>query len=132
MKAKAETAIVSGLLKAIKDIPDVKAWRNNTGFFMVKGRPLRFGEKGSADIMGVMAPTGRLFAIECKTPTGALEPHQIAWLAAMRKLGARVAVIRNVDVGVSMLTDWLEEEKSHERDDEGPAQLQNGSEAACR
>jgi len=47
----------------------VFVWRNNSGALInPKGRPVRFGRPGSADILGLQRGTGRFIAIEVKKP----------------------------------------------------------------
>lgn len=51
-------------------------WRNNSGGFRDKrNRTVRFGHKGSADIIGVTA-SGQFISVECKTAIGRLRPEQ--------------------------------------------------------
>lgn len=52
--------------------------------------------KGGADLIGVLGPTGRFVALEVKTESGRLKPHQAAWLALVRKLGGFACVVRSV------------------------------------
>lgn len=91
MKAPRESDIQRSILQylALRGIP---AWRNNSG-----ARPLgegqarryiRMGPKGSADILGVLPPSGRLLAIEVKRPGSKPTAHQTAWLEQMRAAGA--------------------------------------------
>ncbi len=50
---------------------DVFTWRNNTGAYQcAPGKWLSYGYPGSADILGVWAPSGRLLCIEVKRPKG--------------------------------------------------------------
>lgn len=44
-------------------------WRNNTGSCKQGNRYIRFGLKGSADIIGLL-PDGRFLAVECKREEG--------------------------------------------------------------
>ena len=70
-------------------------WRNNTGAVqIVPGRFMRFGKKGSSDILGVL-PGGRFLAVECKTKSGRLSPEQKQFLADVRGLGALALVVRD-------------------------------------
>lgn len=46
----------------------VFAWRNNRGGFYRGGRYIEFGYKGSSDILGLQAATGKFVAIEVKAP----------------------------------------------------------------
>jgi len=53
----------------------IEAWRNNTGAIYRRGRLIRFGEKGSGDIIGVLKD-GRHIEVEVKTPEGELSDDQ--------------------------------------------------------
>jgi hypothetical protein len=50
---------------------------------------------GSADIIGILGPAGRLVSFELKSDRGQLRPEQEVWLARMRELGALSEVIRS-------------------------------------
>lgn len=73
--------------------------RNNTGV----GRALRSEAKiryglgnGGADLVGMLRGSGRVVALEVKTPIGRLSADQVAWLAAVRARGGFAAVVRSV------------------------------------
>lgn len=68
-KAKTpEGAVLRGVLGVLR-LHGVPAWRNNTGVLPDRtGRPVRFGKVGSSDVLGVLPPSGRLLAVECKAP----------------------------------------------------------------
>ena len=74
----------------------IRAWRNNTGAGNVRGRYMRFSVKGSSDIFGILKPSGRWLAVECKSKTGKVTPEQTNWLAQMKADGALVGVVRSV------------------------------------
>jgi hypothetical protein len=67
-KAKPETKIVHDCMLILQTY-HIFAWRNNTGATWMNGRPVFYGLKGSADIIG-MSPTGKFLAIEVKSETG--------------------------------------------------------------
>jgi hypothetical protein len=85
-----------------------RAWRNNSGAASVGGRYVRFGDPGSPDIFGILAPSGRLLAVECKTGQGRLNPAQRAWMASAEAAGAACLVVRSV----AELERWLAEENT--------------------
>ena len=74
---------------------DLALWRNNTGQLLdSRGRPVTFGlAVGSADLIGILAPTGRFVALEIKQPRQKAKPHQDQWLAVVRSLGGFAAVV---------------------------------------
>ncbi len=83
--------------------PDVCIWRNSVGVAKhpdTRGRirAQRFGlAVGSADLVGILAPSGRFFALEVKTEEGRLSGDQTLWLALVRKRGGFAAVVRSVE-----------------------------------
>lgn len=79
-------------------VPELTLWRNNTGVAERAGRTLRYGLcRGSADLIGVLAPTGRIIALECKTEIGRLSEEQKLFLAHVRSRGGFAAVVRSVE-----------------------------------
>lgn len=91
-----ETRILGDVLSALKGLAGGKFWRNNTGAAWLPGakRPVKFGEPGSADILGCFL--GRGVAIECKTAQGRLSPVQKLWRAAFEAAGGLYIVARCV------------------------------------
>jgi hypothetical protein len=78
-------------------VPELTLWRNSTGVAERAGRTLRYGlQRGSSDLIGVLAPTGRLVALECKTDVGRLTEEQRLFLAHVRSRGGFAAVVRSV------------------------------------
>jgi hypothetical protein len=68
------------------------AWRNNSGA-AGKGKGfVRFGLKGSADILGVLAPSGRFLAIECKAKRKGTSIEQETFLKQVRASGGVAGV----------------------------------------
>lgn len=76
--------------------------RNSVGFDAE--RKVRYGlGVGSADLVGCLRGSGRLFALEVKTPEGRLSPEQLAWLGAVQRLGGFAAVVRSVPDALAAL-----------------------------
>jgi hypothetical protein len=95
MKKNNETSLVYSCLDYLSKI-GVPSWRNNSGG-MKKGKHfIKFGDKGSPDILGI-APGGRLLCVECKMPGNNLTKHQAAWLERAAKHGAAVCVAYSID-----------------------------------
>jgi len=100
-----ETRIMQEIRAALGLEGDLTLWRNNVGKATAyddkqpdKPRYIKFGLcPGSADLVGILAPTGRLFALEVKTPTGGFEDGQEEWLALIVRRGGFAAVVRSVD-----------------------------------
>jgi hypothetical protein len=94
MKKPSETQLVRACLDLLH-LHRIPAWRNNSGAWKVGNRFVRFGEKGSADILGVL-PGGRLLACECKLPGKLPTEAQSAWLERVRQAGALACVVTSV------------------------------------
>lgn len=59
------------ILLVLGNKPGLRVWRNNSGALIDKRNHLvKFGLQGSADILGIQAPTGRFLAIEVKATNG--------------------------------------------------------------
>ncbi len=96
------TAMVDAIHHALGREPDMKLWTNP-----VKVVPALLGGQivhlttglapGSADLVGILRPWGRWFALEVKTGGADLEPHQRLWHALIRDMGGFTAVVRSVD-----------------------------------
>lgn len=66
---------------------DIFAWRNNTGS-AGKGKGfVRFGYRGSADILGILAPSGRFLAIELKAKGKDVTDEQAAFINRIIRAG---------------------------------------------
>lgn len=104
MKAQTESAPLRAVLEYLALWPSVVAWRQNTGAARYGGRYVRFGPRGTPDVLGVLAvPSslghgrGRLLGIEVKGPRGRLRPEQRAWAENARAAGALVLAVRGLD-----------------------------------
>ncbi len=96
-----ESTILKAIRLALNRTRRVRVVRNTVGVDADRG--VRYGlGVGSADLIG-MLPTGRVFAIEVKTPTGRLSSHQHTWLAAVRRWGGFAAVARSTDDALDAL-----------------------------
>ena len=101
IKKPSETDLVKACLELLK-LRGVMAWRNNTGSAMRGGRQIRFGYKGSSDIIGIMplnsSMPGSFLAVECKTDKGKLRREQKLFLEAIREAGGYAVVTSDVRV----------------------------------
>lgn len=90
-----ETQIVSSILEAANYYGFF--WRNNTGALPIntsgRTRFIRFGMRGSADIIGLVQ--GRFVAIEVKTKTGKQSEHQREFQMRVEKSGGIYALVRS-------------------------------------
>ena len=114
-RRRPEREIVRAILDALRSVPGVVAWRNNTGAVTVsarggsKRRFVRFGEAGMSDIIGwrreVVAsapdpPQGVravFLALEVKRPGKHATLEQADFLRRVRVAGGIAAVVTNVD-----------------------------------
>ena len=93
-----ETRIVNAILLALGNRPGLRVWRQNTGAIKdANGRLVRFGLIGSADILGILAPSGRFVAIEVKTATGRQSEQQRAFQQMIERHGGIYVLARSVD-----------------------------------
>lgn len=115
LRQRSETAIVSAILDALRSVPGVVAWRNNTGAVTVparngsKRRFVRFGQPGMSDIIGwrreYIAAMGAqtyghcalFLALEVKRPGKCATPEQAAFLKQVSAAGGIAAVVTSVD-----------------------------------
>lgn len=104
-----ETILQAEIRLALGRERDLVLWRNAVGQAEHTGGDGRtfhqaFGlSKGSADLVGILAPAGRFVALEVKTATGRVRPEQVVWLALVRSRGGFAAVVRSVDDARSAL-----------------------------
>ena len=98
-----EAQVLAEVLAAIGALPDFRIWRVNTGAArMATGRVVRFGLKGTADILGLTS-TGRFLAIEVKSATGRLRPEQQAFGEMVRRFNGLYLVVRSAEDAVAQL-----------------------------
>lgn len=105
---KSHTGLVADVLLAIGSRPDVRVWKNATGVAKIDDRVIRFGLKGSADIIGILAPSGRFLAIECKVGRDSQRPEQKNFQAMISLMGGLYILARSVDgvlVALSLATE---------------------------
>jgi hypothetical protein len=90
-----ETAIQKAIRVAVNASGRAIVWRNNTGVDVARG--VRYGlGNGSADLVGMLVPSGRFLALEVKTPVGRLSNEQILWIDVVRKRGGAAYCVRSV------------------------------------
>lgn len=83
---------------------DLTLWRNSAGVFdtyderNAHGRKVRAGlVVGASDLLGILDPNGRWFALEIKTDRGRVTTEQQQFLDLIRRRGGFAAVVRSVD-----------------------------------
>lgn len=96
-----ETEVVKSIMLALGNEPDFRLWRNNVGALPdVTGRVVKYGlAPGSADLIGILAPWGRLIALEVKTHRkGSKQSEdQRNWERVVREMGGVYEVVRTPD-----------------------------------
>lgn len=100
-----EREVQHAIRLALGRAPDLTLWRNNTGALKdATGRLVRYGlAVGSADLIGILAPAGRLVALEVKTASGRTTADQDLFLDLVRRRGGFAAVVRSADDALAAL-----------------------------
>lgn len=81
---------------AYLNLVGVFCWRNNTGAYKIGNRFIRYGYKGSSDIIGIL-PDGRFLAVECKREKGGvLSEAQKDFITAIQNNGGIACVVHSV------------------------------------
>ena len=89
-----ESQIQADVRRALSTCDDVTMWRNHVGFD--PSTNTRYGLcVGSADLVGILAPSGRLLALEVKAPRGRTSEAQDVWMAHVRTMGGFACVVRS-------------------------------------
>ena len=71
MTNRRESQVLAGVLAYLETRGDFMFWRQNTSAgYAPSGQFMRSNMRGVADIVGVLAPTGRFIAIEAKREVG--------------------------------------------------------------
>lgn len=109
VKPKEETGVTSACIDLLWAW-GVFAWRNNSGGYLAKWRRkdgseakqfIKYGLKGSSDILGLTLKSGRFLAVETKTVNGELSDEQIEFRNRVEKHGGIYIVARNQEALVS-------------------------------
>lgn len=90
-------SVVLGSCLSLLSILGIYAWRNNSGALLdCRRRIVRFGLKGSSDIIGI-CPDGRFLAIECKRENGRVRPEQKKFIKKIIENKGVAAIVHNTD-----------------------------------
>lgn len=100
-----ESTIQAAIRKAIALDGRALVTRNNVGVLEdERGVPVRFGlGVGSADLVGLLIPSGRVFCLEVKQPGKHPTAYQQAWARAVRARGGFVATVHSVPEALAAL-----------------------------
>ena len=99
-----ETALMQQIRAACNQMPDVRLFRNNTGF--ASKERVRYGlGTGSPDLVGVVCVNGigRAIGMEVKTEKGRLTPEQKIWIDLGDRFGAPIACVRSVEDALAFI-----------------------------
>lgn len=104
-----EAQVLKAVMAAVRLHPKVaRVWRQNSGTFAEQNRDgsTRYVRAntahGMSDLMGFLKD-GRVLAIECKSATGRLQPHQKEFLDKIAAAGGVAGVARSVDDAIALL-----------------------------
>ncbi len=99
------SALVNEILLNFGSRKDLTLWKNATGAVKIGERFLRFGMKGSPDIIGI-ADGGIFVGIEVKTGNARQSPEQKLFEAMVFRRGGVYVLarsIKDVEIGLSCL-----------------------------
>jgi hypothetical protein len=93
-----EAHVLHSILHAWGNHPALRIARINTGAAYPPGskRLVRFGLPGTADIVGILAPHGRLLMIEAKTSTGKQRKAQAIMQRVVTQFGGLYCLARSL------------------------------------
>lgn len=96
--ARRHNELVDSILSRFGREPDVTLWRNAKSA-VVRGVPRALPGLGvgSSDLIGVLAPSGRMLAIEVKTGGAVESPRQHAFAELVRRRGGFATVVHSVE-----------------------------------
>lgn len=93
-----ESAIVAEIRLALGRDPRVVLWDNRV---WSQGRSKPGLGTGSADLIGIVAPTGRLLALEVKNATGRPSREQRLFMGLVNRMGGYACIVRSADDAVA-------------------------------
>jgi hypothetical protein len=77
------------------------AFRVQSGMVKVRGAWMHLSPPGTADILVIVPPHGRLLGLEVKTAKGSEHAAQLTWADAVRRVGGEVRTVRSPSEAVS-------------------------------
>lgn len=92
-----ESAVLSACIRWLYTMK-VFAWRNNSGAYKTtSGHYVRYGYKGSSDILAIQPNTGKIICIECKREGEKQTPEQKEFEQRVKDCGGVYIVARSLD-----------------------------------
>ncbi len=92
-----EAEIQHSILLAWGSHPRLRLSRQNVGKAQIRGFWVKFGVPGTADIVGLIAPSGRMVQLECKTATGRKRKAQEIMQRVVRSMGGIYEFVRSLE-----------------------------------
>lgn len=103
-----EAHLQAAILIAWGSHPRLRIARVNTGAAMLNGRLVKFGVPGTGDLVGLIAPTGRMLQIEVKTAKGKQREAQTRMQRIVTQFGGLYVVARSVqDVDAALAAEGI-------------------------
>jgi hypothetical protein len=104
---QSESEIQAEILRVLGARPDLRLWRANTGVaFNPRGRAVRFGVPGQADLSGILAG-GRRLEIEIKNARGKQTPEQVHFGAMIVRFGGLYIVAHSLHEALTAIEEVL-------------------------
>lgn len=103
-----EVTLMKRIRRALASEPGVLIWRNEVAKAqrLSDGCIMPFGlGRGSADLVGLVAPFGRFLAVEVKRKTGRLSDEQKLWIAVVRRTGGVAGVATSVEEALALVAE---------------------------
>lgn len=114
--ATPESEVLRAIHARLGSRPDVRLWRVNVAVAVpisqacprCRPKAIRFGLPGMADLLGIVAPSGRMLSVEIKSEEGRMSKEQVAWSEMVTKFGGvSLAPVRSVDMAEAMLEEAM-------------------------
>lgn len=104
-RVEPESSVLKRVQEALWAVGGVHVMRNNVGAIRKGRRFIRYGlGVGSADVVAIVAPTGRWLCIETKRPKNSKETEaQTRWLEMVRRYGAIAGVCRSPEEALALV-----------------------------
>ena len=104
-----ENEIQYNIRVALGRIKGLALFVNPVGVAKFKNAMVRYGlAVGSGDLIGILAPTGRIVSLEVKDPNGKTNKKraksQRLWRNLVRSLGGYACIVRSVDEALAAIT----------------------------
>lgn len=111
-----ETRLRNEIALALGQEADLTLWRIAPSAPPdASGRVVQTAPTGIPDLCGILAPSGRWFALEIKTSTGRMRPEQVLFGQLLRSRGGYCATVRSVDEARAALAQARQEGEKWQR-----------------